>query len=116
MRIVFTIWFLTCLYIRIPGSAFAQEEQQSINLETVPKLCGADNLTIHEFQLSYKLALAKQTKAKEWWLPVIYAGIRTHYLEGAAMNTDGSILIDFDRNNAWAGAGVGLNIDFNKGV
>ena len=86
-----------------------------LNLETVLKLAGANNLTVQEYQLKYQQALAGQSKANEWWLPNIYAGATTHYLNGAAMNTDGNILHPVNRNNLWAGLGVAAEIDFSKG-
>lgn len=79
------------------------------------KLAGANNLTIQEYQLKYQQASAEQSKAKEWWLPNIYFGASTHYLNGAAMNTDGKIFTDINRNNLWTGLGIGAEIDFSKG-
>lgn len=87
-----------------------------VNLETVLKLTGANNLTVQEYQLKYQQALAEQGKAREWWLPNIYAGATTHYLNGAAMNTDGKIFTDVNRNNIWAGLGITTEIDFGKGI
>ncbi len=101
----------------LPVVAITLYAQRSypINLETVLKLAGANNLTIQEYQLKYQQALADESKAKEWWLPNLYAGYTTHYLNGAAMNTDGKIFTNVDRNNFWGGLGVGAEIDFNKG-
>ncbi|MBI5857559.1 MAG: TolC family protein [Sphingobacteriales bacterium] len=87
-----------------------------VNLETVLKMTGANNLTVQEYQLKYKQALADRSKAKEWWLPNIYAGATTHYLNGAAMNTDGKIFTGLNRNNIWAGLGIATEIDFGKGI
>ena len=96
------------------GNAKAQETM-AVNIETVFKLAGANNLTIKEYELKYQQALADQSKAKEWWLPNIYAGASTHYLNGAAMNTDGKIFTGLNRNNLWAGLGITAEIDFSKG-
>lgn len=87
-----------------------------VNLETVLKLAGADNLTIKEYELKYQQSLAEQSKAKEWWLPAIYFGTTTHYLNGAAMNTDGQIFHPVNRNNLWAGIGLSAEWDFGKGI
>jgi outer membrane protein TolC len=95
---------------QLPASDFP------VNLETVLKLAGANNLTVKEYQLKYQQALADQSKAKEWWLPGIYAGATTHYLHGAAMNTDGKIFTDVKQNNLWAGFGIGAEVDFGKGI
>ena len=103
--------------ILLAGATFTANAQQNfpVNLETVLKLAGANNLTVQEYQLKYQEALAEQSKAKEWWLPNIYFGASTHYLNGAAMNTDGKIFTDVNRNNLWTGLGIGAEIDFSKG-
>ena len=93
----------------------AQVTSFPVTLETVLQLAGANNLTVQEYQLKYQQALAEQSKAKEWWLPEIQAGYSTHFLNGAAMNTDGNILSDLNRNNLWAGLGVSAEIDFKNG-
>ncbi|MGI8581357.1 MAG: TolC family protein [Chitinophagaceae bacterium] len=87
----------------------------AINLETVLQLAGANNLTVKEYQLRYQQALADQSKAREWWLPNIYAGYTTHYLNGAAMNADGKIFTGVNRDNLWTGLGIAAEIDFGKG-
>jgi outer membrane protein TolC len=101
----------------IASATFTSNAQQSfpVNLETVLKLAGANNLTVQEYQLKYQQVLAEQSKANEWWLPNIYAGATTHYLNGAAMNTDGKIFTDVKQNNLWAGLGIAAEIDFSKG-
>ncbi|HLF62623.1 MAG TPA: TolC family protein [Saprospiraceae bacterium] len=109
-KIIFLIIFAsTCISLK------AQDVTLPIDLKTVLKLAGANNLTIHEYQLKYQSALADETRSKEWWLPVIYAGASTHYLNGSAMNTDGKILTDLSRNNFWTGLGVAAEIDFARG-
>jgi outer membrane protein TolC len=92
------------------------QERFPINLETVMQLSGANSLTVQEYQLKYQLAVAEQAKAKEWWLPNLYAGFTTHYLSGAAMNADGRIFTDVEQNNLWAGLGISAEIDFSKGT
>lgn len=94
----------------------AQNKTYPVNLESVLKLAGADNLTIKEYELKYQQSLAEQSKAKEWWLPSIYFGATTHYLNGAAMNTDGQILTDVQRSNLWGGLGIAMEWDFSKGI
>jgi len=92
------------------------QETYPVTLEKVMELAVANNLTIQEFGLKYEQALAEQSKAKEWWLPDIYGGFTTHYLSGAAMNTDGTILSGFSRDNLWGGLGIAAEIDFGKGI
>jgi outer membrane protein TolC len=89
---------------------------QPINLETVLKLAGANNLTIQEYQQRQELALANLSKAREWWLPDVYAGVQTHQLWGAAMNTDGRYFLDVNRNYLWLGLGLDANWNFGDGI
>jgi len=96
--------------------AARSEEAFPVDLDTVLKLAGANNLTVEEYRMLYQQALSEQDKAKEWWLPSVETGFSTHYLNGAAMNSDGRIFTDVDRNNLWAGLGIRAEIDFNKGV
>lgn len=106
--------FVAFIILLLTFKANAQETLP-VNVETVLKLAGANNLTVEEYQLKYQQALANQSKAKEWWLPNIYAGATTHYLNGAAMNTDGKIFTDVKQNNLWAGLGMAAELDFGKG-
>lgn len=94
----------------------AQDNTQAINLETVLKLAGADNLVIQQYQQRYELALADRAKAREWYLPTIYGGATTHYLTGAAMNADGRFYQDVERNNLWGGLGLFAEWDISKGL
>ncbi|NDP28495.1 MAG: TolC family protein [Flavobacterium sp.] len=87
-----------------------------INLEKILEMGGADNLTIKEYKERQELSLAKLAKAKEWWLPEIYAGIQTQQLWGAAMNTDGRFFLDVNRQNLWTGLGLNAHWDFADGI
>lgn len=91
------------------------QEILPVNAATVLQLAGANNLTVKEYDLRYKQALADQIKAGEWWLPTLRAGVSAHYLNGAAMNTDGRIFTGLNQNNLWASLGFSAEIDFNKG-
>jgi outer membrane protein TolC len=96
--------------------AKAQDKTLEVNLETVLKLGGANNLTIQEFKHRQELALANLAKANEWWLPDIFAGTTIHQLNGNAMNTDGEIFESLDRQNFWGGAGLNATLDFGDGI
>lgn len=98
------------------SSMFSQVKTYPIDLKTVLELSGVNNLTIKEYILRYQESLVDKTKADEWWLPSIYFGATTHYLNGAAMNTDGSILHPVERNNLWAGLGLQIEWDLSKGI
>ena len=55
MRIVYAIWFLMCLYISIPGSAFAQEEQQSIDRQKLGTAKPFEVFQTQEFYLQARI-------------------------------------------------------------
>lgn len=92
------------------------QETLPINLQTVLEMGGANNLTIKEFQAKQELAEANLSKSKEWWLPNVYAGIRTFQLWGAAMNADGRFFLDVNANNLWSGLGLNANWNFADGI
>ena len=92
------------------------QEVQPINLEMVLEFSGANNLTIQEYKQRQELAIANLDKAKEWWLPDVYAGVQTHQLWGAAMNADGRFFLDVDRSNLWLGLGLDARWNFADGV
>lgn len=92
------------------------QETLPINLQTVLELGGANNLTIKEFQAKQELATANLNKSKEWWLPNLYAGVRTFQLWGAAMNADGRFFLDVNANNLWNGVGLNANWNFAEGI
>lgn len=94
----------------------AQQQTQPIDLETVLQLGGANNLTIQEYRQRQELALADLAKAREWWLPDVYAGLNIHQLWGNAMNSDGAIFTGVNRNNLWAGLGLNANWNFGEGI
>ncbi|MFT5823987.1 MAG: outer membrane protein TolC [Crocinitomix sp.] len=98
------------------GFAGKAQDAQSINLETVLELGGANNLTIQKFQLERAAAVADLAKAKEWWLPDLYAGISMHQLWGNAMNGNGAFFTDVNRQSFWGGVGFDANWNFAEGV
>ncbi|MEX0981904.1 MAG: TolC family protein [Bacteroidales bacterium] len=87
-----------------------------INLEKVLELGGADNLTIKEYKERQELSLAELTKAKEWWLPDIYAGAQTQQLWGASQNSDGRFFLDVNKQSLWSGIGLNANWDFAENI
>lgn len=114
-----TIFVSTIIIVAVNFTVFevsAQNKSYPINLDAVLKLAGANNLTVKEYELKYQQSLAEHSKAKEWWLPSIYFGATTHFLNGAAMNTDGQIFQPVNRNNLWAGVGLSAEWDFSKGI
>lgn len=107
--------FVLFLLIANMNQAVAQDTIP-INLEKILELGGADNLTIKEYKERQELSLSELTKAKEWWLPEIYAGAQTHQLWGAAMNADGRFFLNVNRQNLWGGLGLNANWDFADGI
>ncbi len=94
----------------------AQGYIQRINLETLLQLAGANNLTIKEYKQKQKLALADLDKAREWWLPDIYAGTTVNQLNGSTMNGDGQFFTDVNSQNFWGGIGINASWDFGEGI
>lgn len=110
---------LLFLLIGIAGygqTALQSSKKISINLPTILKLAGANNLTIKQYQLQYQLSLAQVDRSKEWFLPSISLGPTMHYLNGAAMQTTGAILSDVTQKELWLGGGIVGTLDFNKGI
>ena len=112
------IWLLSfVLFLLIANTTKAlAQDTIPINLEKILELGGADNLTIKEYKERQELSLAKLAKAKEWWLPELYAGAETHQLWGAAMNTGGRFFLDVNRQNLWTGLGLNAHWDFADGI
>jgi len=111
-----TIILAVILLLGYPVPAKAEDKTLEVNLETVLKLGGANNLTIQEFKQRQELALANLVRASEWWLPDIFAGTTIHQLSGNAMNTDGKIFESLDRQNFWGGAGFNATLDIGDGI
>ena len=87
-----------------------------VDLPTVLKLAGADNLTIQEFKTRQDLAILEEKVAREWLFPELFLGVSLHDLNGSAMNSDGKFFREVDRNELWAGAGIGLNWIPGEGI
>jgi outer membrane protein TolC len=98
------------------NSMAQQQETVYMNLESLLQTAGANNLTIEQYQKEQELAVADLARAREWWLPEIYAGLETHQLWGAAMNADGGFFLDVDRGNLWTGLGMDARWDFGEGI
>lgn len=94
----------------------AQDNTQAINLEIVLQLGGANNLTIQKYKQKQELALADLVKAREWWLPDIYAGTTVNQLWGTTMNSDGRFFTDVNSQNFWGGIGLNASWDFGNGI
>jgi outer membrane protein TolC len=94
----------------------AQGKIQLIDLETVLKIGGANNLTIQEYRQRQELALADLTRAREWWLPDIYSGASIHQLWGNALNSNGTIYTDVNRQSFQGGIGLNASWKFGDGI
>lgn len=113
---VFLLFVGTGTVVAQDAPELQQKLARSINLEMVLKLGGVNNLTIKEFKQREVIALADVSKAKEWWLPTVYAGTSFHQLWGNAMNAQGTILQDVNRQNFSAGLGINAAWDFSEGI
>jgi len=98
------------------GQTVRQIDTLYLNLKKLLEVGGANNPTIELFKKEQDLALADQAKAREWWLPEIYAGLQVHKLWGATMNADGGFFLDVHRDNMWSGLGVDAQWDFGEGI
>ena len=99
----------------IAASTLAQQTIE-LNLQKVLELGKANNLTIKLYQEQQNLAKADLVKAREWWLPDLNVGARTHYLSGSAMNGNGAFFTDVNRNNLWLGLGLDASWDIGNEV
>lgn len=106
--------YLLVLFTSMGMTSYAQETIP-INASMVLKLAHAGSLTVKQYELQYKQALADEVRAGEWWMPVLKGGISAHYLNGAALNTDGRLYTHIAQNSSGAGIGFLAEIDLNKG-
>ena len=98
-------------------NCFSQGEKYiPVNLSTVLKLAGANNLTIRQYELQYQLGLAEVDKAKEWYLPTIFVGPSLHYLKGGTISTTGQLLNDVTQRELWLGGWITGQWDFKTGI
>lgn len=102
------------LLILVALTVSGQGNTQAINLETVLQLGGANNLTIQKYKQKQDLALAELDRAREWWLPDIYAGTVVNQLWGTTMNSDGNFFTDVNNQNFWGGAGLNASWTFSE--
>jgi len=114
MNKIFRIFVLLTFCSPAYGQQFGKEIP--VNLPTILKLAGAKNLTIKQYDLVYQRSLAAIDKADEWYLPTLYIGPEVHYLNGAVMNTNGSILDNITQKEMWLGGGFNAEWDFSNGI
>ncbi|MEE9439272.1 MAG: TolC family protein [Saprospiraceae bacterium] len=111
-RLSLVIFFV----MSISFSFVKAQETIAITLEKVLEIVGADNLTIKTYQEQQELAMAELSKAKEWWIPDLYAGAKSHHLSGASLNSNGKYFLDVSKDNLWLGLGLDLNWDMQEGL
>jgi len=112
---VFILVFLFSLSLQAQNKKNTQDTLV-ITLQNILELGGANNLTIREYQEREELAKAKLVIAKAWWLPEIYAGVQTHQLGGAVMNSNGNFYLDVNQDNMWLGLGLNANWNIAEGL
>jgi len=86
-----------------------------VNLETILKLSGTNNLKIAEINARYDLAVAQHSEAKEWLYPTISPGLLMMSYDGNAQSTDGAFL-DVEKNSLWAGASITAQWDLGDAI
>jgi len=110
-RILLILFIFSSVHIRAQKS----DEVMSIDITTVLKIAGTDNLKIAEINARYDLAIAVHLEAKEWFLPVISPGVLMMAYKGNAQSTDGTY-IDVDKNSFWGGAALEAEWDLGEAV
>ena len=103
------------LLLTLATWVFSQNKLE-LDLSTTLKMAGGNNATITMLQSKTSLAEARYELAKNWWIPNVNAGIDMHQLWGNAMNTDGTIFQDIDRQSFGAGLGLGVKLDVQEGL
>jgi outer membrane protein TolC len=111
-----SVFIAMACFVLLPCSLFGQNNIQPLDLTTVMQLGGANNLVIQEHLKKQALEMANSKRAREWWLPDFYTGTTVHQLWGNAMNGDGKIFQDVNRQNLWAGLGMNVSWDFGTGI
>ena len=101
------------LFLGLGMSAQAQDKVMPIDITTVLKLAGSNNLDVALINARYELAKAEQLKAKEWLLPTVSPGVLLTSYNGVAQATDGTF-VDVDKNSFWGGVNVAADWDIGN--
>jgi len=106
-------FFFCCLFM--PNILVAQDSRRAmpINLETVLKLAGANNLKIAEIKAKHNMAKAKAREAKEWIYPSVNPGFLLMNTVGSVQNAEGAFL-EVDKNSFWTGVSATVNWSVGK--
>lgn len=100
----------------IVSSSLQAQEQVYLSLDELISRTKGENVLIKKGQLNVELANAEVQKAKEWWLPNVFLGTNIHHLNGSALNSDGAIFPDVDRQTRWYGGEINLDLNIGKGI
>lgn len=106
---------LSAVLLLIVDAGTNAQDKFIVDLESALELAQADNLTLQMITDKEELALAEYQLAKAWWLPTITAGADMHQLWGNAMNSDGRIFENVDRQYFSAALGLNTELDFAEG-
>ncbi len=87
-----------------------------LNLQSIIAFAKSENFSARKAQLYHQLADANHQKAKEWWVPNMLLGTNIHHLDGSALNTDGRIFDEINRQSRWYGTEVNLNWDLGNAL
>ena len=114
-RIGYTVVVFLLFAACIPNCLLAQGEKitMPINLETVLKLAGANNLKVAEIKAKHELAKAKAREVNEWIYPSVNPGFLLMNLKGSEQNAVGDFL-ETTKNSFWAGASATVNWSVGK--
>lgn len=110
-----TVVVFLLFLVLLPNSILAQETKKAlpVNLETVLKLAGANNLKVAEIKAKHALAKAKAQELNEWIYPSINPGFLLLNHSGSVQNAIGDFL-ETNKNSFWAGASATVNWSAGK--
>ncbi len=103
--------FLAVIILACPVYA---QKTMTIDVDKVLQRCETD-ISIHQlFRAKEKLARAKYEKAKKWWWPTLYGGVKMDGLLGTTQNSDGRFFRDVAKHHLWTGIGINAQWDLKE--
>ncbi|MFT7667678.1 MAG: outer membrane protein TolC [Planctomycetota bacterium] len=90
-------------------------EARTIDLTDVLTLVASQGLDIELARERYAEAQAEERIAEAAWWPSLSIGTSLSHNDGDLQRTDG-VFLDVDTQNAWAGGGLRLDLDFGEAI
>ena len=107
----------TLLIILYAIFSISVESQDRIELDivTLLEIAQTKNPILEMIQLKEEKAKAELNHEKNWWLPTLILDANAHQLWGNAINSDGRIFTDVDRQSFGSAIGINTYIDLQDG-